>query len=106
MANLRRQNGRDKPWRIKYFGVGNESWGCGGNMRPEFYADQYRRYSTFVKNYPGNRIFRIACGPNSDDYGWTEVLMKQVGTPDGRSVAALLHDSHRRLGPERIGHRV
>lgn len=79
MANLRRQNGRDKPWRIKYFGVGNESWGCGGNMRPEFYADQFRRYSTFVKNYPGNRIFRIACGPNSDDYGWTEVLMSQVG---------------------------
>ena len=62
MANLRRQNGRDEPWRVAYFGVGNESWGCGGNMRPEFYADQYRRYSTFVKNYPGNRIFRIACG--------------------------------------------
>lgn len=87
MANLRRQNGRDKPWRIKYFGVGNESWGCGGNMRPEFYADQFRRYSTFVKNYPGNRIFRIACGPNSDDYGWTEVLMKQVGQRmDGLSL--------------------
>jgi alpha-N-arabinofuranosidase len=87
MANLRRQNGRDKPWRVKYFGVGNESWGCGGNMRPEFYADQFRRYSTFVKNYPGNRIFRIACGPNSDDYGWTEVLMKQVGQRmDGLSL--------------------
>ena len=60
MANLRRQNGRDKPWQVRYFGVGNESWGCGGNMRPEYYADLYRRYSTFVKNYPGNRIFRIA----------------------------------------------
>jgi alpha-N-arabinofuranosidase len=79
MANLRRQNGRDQPWKVTYFGVGNESWGCGGNMRPEFYADQYRRYNTFVKNYSGNRIYRIACGANSSDYNWTEVMMKQAG---------------------------
>ncbi len=79
MANLRRRNGRDQPWRIPYFGVGNESWGCGGNMRPEYYADLYRRYNTFVKNYSGNRIYRIACGPNGADYRWTEVLMREVG---------------------------
>ena len=41
MAKLRRQNGREKPWHVKYLGVGNESWGCGGNMRPEFYSDLY-----------------------------------------------------------------
>ena len=79
MANLRRQNGREKPWRLKYFGVGNESWGCGGNMRPEYYADLYRRYNTFVKNYTPEKITRIACGANSDDYNWTDVLMKIVG---------------------------
>ncbi len=79
MANLRRQNGHDKPWKLKYFGVGNESWGCGGNMTPEFYADQFRRYNTFVKDYSGNKIYRIACGPNSGDYNWMEVLMKNVG---------------------------
>ncbi len=79
MANLRRQNGRDKPWKVKYFGVGNESWGCGGNMTPEFYSDQYRRYNTFVKDYAGNKLYRIACGPNSFDYNWMEVLMKNVG---------------------------
>ncbi|MBM3880055.1 MAG: alpha-N-arabinofuranosidase [Verrucomicrobia bacterium] len=79
MANLRRQNGRDRPWRVRYFGVGNESWGCGGNMRPEYYADEYRRYSTFVKNYGTNRIYRIACGANSADYNWTEVLMREAG---------------------------
>jgi alpha-N-arabinofuranosidase len=79
MANLRHQNGREQPWRLKYFGVGNESWGCGGNMRPEFYADNYRRYNTFVKNYPGNRILRFACGPNGADYNWTEVLMSMAG---------------------------
>ena len=79
MANLRRKNGREKPWKVPYFGVGNESWGCGGNMRPEFYADQFRRYNTFVKNYPGNQIYRIACGANAGDYHWTEVLMTEAG---------------------------
>lgn len=80
MANQRRANGRDKPWKVKYFGIGNESWGCGGSMRPEFYSDQYRRYNTFVKNYDSNHpILRFACGANNDDYNWTEVLMKNVG---------------------------
>jgi alpha-L-arabinofuranosidase len=64
---------------VKYFGVGNESWGCGGNMRPEYYADLYRRYNTFVKDYQAqNPIFRIACGANGADYNWTEVLMSRV----------------------------
>ena len=79
IANLRRQNGRDKPWKLKYFGVGNESWGCGGNMRPEYYADEFRRYNTFVKNYTPDHIRRIACGPNSTNYHWTDVLMSMVG---------------------------
>jgi alpha-N-arabinofuranosidase len=81
MANLRRANGRDKPWKVPYMAIGNESWGCGGNMTPEFYADNYRRYNTFVKNYvpgPEGRIQRIACGANGDNYNWTEVMMKNV----------------------------
>jgi alpha-N-arabinofuranosidase len=78
MANLRRKNGRDKPWKVPYFGVGNESWGCGGNMRPEYYADNYRRFNTFVKNYPGNSVYRIACGANAGDYQWTEVVLTNV----------------------------
>ncbi len=79
MANLRRANGREEPWKVTYFGVGNESWGCGGNMRPEYYADLYRRYNTFVKNYSGNNIYRIACGANGEDYDWTDVLMSRAG---------------------------
>lgn len=79
MANLRRRNGRDKPWRVRFFGVGNESWGCGGNMRPEYYADLFRRYNTFVKDYPGNRLYRIACGASDANYDWTNVLMGRVG---------------------------
>jgi len=80
LANERRKNGREKPWKLAYFGVGNESWGCGGNMTPEYYSDQFRRYNTFVKNYPGSRIYRIACGSNGTDFKLDEVLMSQVGT--------------------------
>lgn len=79
MAKLRKQNGREKPWKVKYIGVGNESWGCGGSMRPEYYADLYRRYSTYCREYDGNELFKIASGASDYDYRWTEVLMKNVG---------------------------
>ncbi len=79
MANLRRKNGRDKAWKLKYLGVGNESWGCGGSMRPEYYSDLYRRYSTYCRNYDGNRLFKIASGASDYDYNWTKVLMERVG---------------------------
>lgn len=87
MADLRRKNGRAEPWKLKYFGVGNESWGCGGSMRPEYYADEFRRYNTYVRNYGGNRVFRIACGAGGADYEWMEVLMRQAGKHmDGLSL--------------------
>ena len=76
MANLRRANGRDEPWNLKYFGIGNENWGCGGNMRPEFYADQYRRFQTFVTRH--GKFFKIAGGANVDDYRWTDVVMQNA----------------------------
>lgn len=78
MATLRKQNGREKPWSLKYFGVGNENWGCGGNMTPEFYADQYRRFSTFARNYGSNSLYRIVGGPNSNDYRWMEIMMTHI----------------------------
>jgi alpha-N-arabinofuranosidase len=77
MADLRRQNGREEPWRLKYFGVGNENWGCGGRMRVEYYADLYRQYQTYVRNFAGNEIYKIACGPSEADYHWTEVMMRE-----------------------------
>ncbi len=80
MVEWRRRNGRDEPWRLPYFGVGNENWACGGNMRPEFYADNFRRYNTFVKNFSGNVVQRIACGSAGDDTRWTQVLMREAGT--------------------------
>ncbi|MDP4185126.1 MAG: alpha-N-arabinofuranosidase [Bacteroidota bacterium] len=88
MANLRRKNGREKPWGVKYLGVGNESWGCGGNMAPEYYADLFRRYSTYCRNYGDHGLFRIASGASDYDYNWTDVLMKKVGN---RMNAISLH---------------
>jgi len=78
MADMRRTNGREQPWKIKYFGVGNENWGCGGNMLPEYYADLYRNYQSYVRNYGDNRIYKIAGGPNVDDYNWMDVLMRKA----------------------------
>lgn len=79
MAKLRRQNGRDKAWKVKFLGVGNESWGCGGDMRPEYYADLYRRYAVYCRNYDGNNLYKIASGASDYDYNWTKVLMNNVG---------------------------
>ncbi len=77
MADLRTANGHADPWKVDFFGVGNENWGCGGNMTPEYYANLYRRYQTYVRNYKNDApIFKIACGANVDDYGWTEGVLK------------------------------
>lgn len=77
MADLRKENGQEEAWKVDYFGVGNENWGCGGNMRPEYYADEYRRYQTYVRNYKaGDEIKKICCGANSGDYDWTDKVLK------------------------------
>lgn len=78
MADLRRENGKEESWGVKYWGVGNESWGCGGNMTPEYYANEYRRYATYARNYGKNRLYKVAGGANSWDLKWTEVLMKNI----------------------------
>jgi alpha-L-arabinofuranosidase len=79
MTDLRKQNGRSEPWRVKYWGVGNESWGCGGDMTVDFYADLYKRYAVYARNYSNAPLLKIASGANSSDYNWTETLMKNVG---------------------------
>lgn len=78
LALLRKKNGREKPWKLKYVGVGNENWGGGGNMRPEFYADEYRKYQTFCKDYSGNRLLKIACGAGDGDYNWTKTVIESI----------------------------
>lgn len=77
MADLRAKNGHEEPWVVNYFGVGNENWGCGGNMTPQYYANEYRRYQTYVRNYDSKRpIKKICCGSNVDDYHWTEEVLR------------------------------
>lgn len=96
LADLRRRNGRQDPWRLPFFGVGNENWGCGGHMRAEYYADLYRRYQTYVRRLSGNRLEKIACGPNGADYRWTEVLMREAGPLlDGLSLHYYTHPAPR-----------
>jgi alpha-L-arabinofuranosidase len=87
LADLRAKNGRKQPWKLTHFGIGNELWGCGGNMRPEYAADVTRRYSTFIKLPAGQKVERIASGANGDDYNWTEVMMREAGEQiDGTGV--------------------
>ena len=79
LAQERAANGRKTPWRLPMFGIGNELWGCGGNMRPEYAADLTRRYGTFVKAPGGQPMMKIASGASADDYNWTEVMMRDAG---------------------------
>jgi alpha-N-arabinofuranosidase len=82
MAALRRANGRDEPWKVPFFGIGNEAWGCGGNLRVEQFASLARQYSTYVRNHAGNDVYRIAAGASDGDLHWTEVLMQSFGPLD------------------------
>lgn len=90
MPILRQKNGREKPWNVKYWGIGNEAWGCGGNMKVDYYANIYKQYSTFIADGTNDsKIFRIASGANSGDYNWTEVLMREI--PHGMLQGVALH---------------
>ena len=73
MTDLRKKNGREEPWNVKFWGIGNETWGCGGDMRPEYYADIYRQYAGFVR---GRGLQKIICGPSSGDTIWTEKIIQ------------------------------
>jgi alpha-N-arabinofuranosidase len=77
MADLRTRNGHQEPWRLDYFAVGNENWGCGGNRRAEYYGNEYRRYQTYIRQFQkDHQVQKIACGPNTDDYDWTEEVLR------------------------------
>ncbi|WP_185965551.1 alpha-N-arabinofuranosidase [Flavobacterium zepuense] len=79
MSDLRKKNHREKAWGVNIWGVGNEAWGCGGNMTPEHYANLYRQYATFMSDWTNSgKMFRIASGANVADYHWTEVLMRDI----------------------------
>jgi alpha-N-arabinofuranosidase len=80
LARRRAANGRKTPFRVKYWGVGNENWGCGGHMQPEEYAREYRRFSTYLRSFPGAPLYLIACGPNGNDPDWTRRFFTALGS--------------------------
>jgi alpha-N-arabinofuranosidase len=83
MAAERRANGRDEPWTVPFWGIGNEAWGCGGNLRAEQFASLARQYATYVREHAGNEVYRIAAGASDHDVHWTEVLMRSFDALDG-----------------------
>lgn len=87
MTELRRKNGREQPWKLKYLGIGNENWGCGGSMQAEYYANEYRRYQTYCREFSGNKLYKVACGPNSSDYSWTETLMSAINEWHAKAIS-------------------
>lgn len=90
LTDIREKSGREKPWNVKYWGIGNESWDCGGDMTVDHYIDLYRQYATAMTSYSNTeKLFRIAVGPGSPDYAWTEALMK--GVPSRRFEGVSIH---------------
>ena len=82
MADLRKKNGHEKPWKVKFFGIGNEAWGCGGDMTPDYYANEFRRYSSYTRNFGENKLYKIASGADATrpdrHLEWTETLLKNI----------------------------
>jgi alpha-L-arabinofuranosidase len=83
LAKERRANGRDKPWKIDYIGVGNEPWGCGGDMNADYYASEYKKYALNIKTPRESRPVKVASGPYGDGYEWTETVMKNAAKQMG-----------------------
>jgi alpha-N-arabinofuranosidase len=89
LAKERRANGRDQPFKVPYIGIGNESWGCGGYMTPEYYANEYRRFQEFFHKGKDNPAARVVSGAADFDTHWTDVVMKSIGNK--RMDAISLH---------------
>ncbi len=80
LANERRSNGAAEPFDIRMWGIGNENWGCGGNMGPRHYAEEFSRYRSFVSNYSDTKVQAIACGQNDNDWEWTRDFFEHLHT--------------------------
>ena len=95
LSDERIANGSPEPFRVRYWGVGNENWGCGGNMKPDEYAGHYRRFATYLRSFGGTRPFLIACGPNSNDVNWTKRFFEGVTRPKPDGFAMHFYSSGR-----------
>lgn len=88
MTDLRKKNGREKPWNVKVWGIGNENWGCGGDMAPDYYANIFRNYSSYIR---GDNFQKVICGPSGDDTKWTETILSGLGNKKHLAQGLSLH---------------
>jgi len=72
IVQMRQDNGLAEPYDVRFWGIGNENWGCGGGMRPEYYADLYRRFASYVRRIGGEDVRLIACGSKDGIPEWDE----------------------------------
>jgi alpha-L-arabinofuranosidase len=84
LVRERKKNGRENAWRLPFVGIGNENWGCGGDMTPEFYSNLYNQFAVYARNFGRNKLTKVACGVNAEDYNWAEVVLEK-----GRHLQAL-----------------
>ncbi len=89
LADLRAQGGDPEPFNVQYWGVGNESWGCGGAFTGDEYAIEYRRWVQWVPFFP-SRLSFIASGPNGADYAWTRSFFQKLTERGPGSLRGLL----------------
>lgn len=90
MARLREQNGSAEPFRVHFWGVGNECWGGGGNMTPEVYAHEFRKYAAIMAN-SSNGLELIGCGPNGGDWRWTEKFLQHFESSEHHMQGYSVH---------------
>lgn len=89
LSDERAANGSPQPFGIRYWGVGNENWGCGGPMTPEHYGEMYRIFANYMRTYGATKPFLVACGPSGDDMRWSRGLLSAISPgrlPDGWST--------------------
>jgi alpha-N-arabinofuranosidase len=75
LADERAANGSPEPFNVRYWGVGNENWGCGGPMTPERYGELYQNFANYLRSFGGTRLFLVACGPSGNDMRWSRGLL-------------------------------
>jgi alpha-L-arabinofuranosidase len=78
LSRMRAENGDAQPFHVRFWGVGNEAWGCGGNFNPEAYASEFRRFTAWIPQWTGNELAVIASGPNGDDVQWTRRFFQSI----------------------------
>ena len=88
MTELRKKNGRDKPWDVKFWGIGNENWGCGGDMSPDYYANIFRNYSSYIR---GENFQKVICGPSGNDTTWMDTILSGLDKKTHLAQGVSLH---------------